>query len=220
MIDGPPGITVISGSLPAMSTARLSASSTLLAGVMCMHHSLQGRLGSGIDIAASFFGGLLRFQRDDVPSWTNPHHWSLPETLHRTFIWTGHGAATTDHLRRFQLWLEAGEGSEPLEHLSQCSRTLFETRALVADLTEYVSSLRSLDAAAHLGIYDSTHDALHRLAMATGVVYKPCGAGGGDIGAAFSEDPEALRRFSSRAADAGFTPLDLEIAPHGIETTR
>ena len=185
-----------------------------------IHHSLQGRLGSGIDVAAAFFGGLLRFQRDDAPTPADPHRTRLPETLQMAFVWTGHSSATADHLRRFEHWLQEADDSEPVEALARSSSDLFEAEDLMTGLREYVSNLKALDAAAGLGIYHPSHATLDRVAIECGVVYKPCGAGGGDVGAAFSEDPETLRVFAGRAADNGFTPIALEIAPNGIEIAR
>ena len=185
-----------------------------------IHHSLQGRLGSGIDVAAAFFGGLLRFQRDAAPSPGNPHRARLPENLHMAFIWTGHSSATTDHVRRFEQWLQDVDNSEPVESLARSSSDLFETEDLMTGLRDYVSNLKALDAAAELGIYHPSHATLDRVAIECGVVYKPCGAGGGDVGAAFSEDPVTLRTFTDRAARNGFTPIALEIASNGVEISR
>jgi phosphomevalonate kinase len=56
--------------------------------------------------------------------------------------------------------------------------------------------------------------------MQHGVVYKPCGAGGGDIGAAFSTDPAALDRFTRTAHIQGYAPIMLETALHGIHVGR
>ena len=185
-----------------------------------IHHNLQGKLGSGIDVAAAYFGGLLKFRRDDAPTPADPHHWMLPDSVHTAFLWTGHGAATPGHLRRFESWLRSAADTQPIEALRQISEALFETAKLLDGLAEYRNRLLALDAAAGLGIYDASHQALDRLASDNGLVYKPCGAGGGDIGAAFSEDPEALDAFAERAKQRGFTPLALESASHGIEITR
>jgi len=185
-----------------------------------IHHNLQGRLGSGIDVAAAFFGGLLKFRRDDAPSAADPHHWNLPENLRMAFIWTGHGSATPGHVRRFEDWLRTGSNTGPIDALIRASESLFETPDPMAALATYAEQSKALDVAAGIGIYDSSHQTLDRLAIDCGVVYKPCGAGGGDMGAAFSDDDEALVAFAEQAAEKGFTPLALETASNGIEITR
>jgi phosphomevalonate kinase len=50
----------------------------------------------------------------------------------------------------------------------------------------------------------------------TGVVYKPCGAGGGDIGIAVDTDADGLDAFTALAIDAGFVPLDLQMDNSGV----
>jgi len=213
------------GSSAAVSTAAYGAFCNLLGQrpdyrkALHIHHTLQGRLGSGIDVAAAFFGGMLQFRRDAAPTAGDPHHWRLPDRIHTAFVWTGHGAATPGHVRRFESWLRSGASKEPIEALGRISEALFETEALLEGLAEYRERLRALDAAAALGIFDTSHDTLDRLALDNGVVYKPCGAGGGDIGAAFSEDPHSLELFAEQAKQLGFTPLALESASHGIEIT-
>ncbi len=47
-------------------------------------------------------------------------------------------------------------------------------------------------------------------------MYKPCGAGGGDLGMAFAIDPDALDSFERAAVAAGFNRLPLELDEHGI----
>jgi phosphomevalonate kinase len=214
------------GSSAALTTAVYGAFCALLRQqpdyrtALHIHHNLQGKLGSGIDVAAAFFGGLLKFRRDETPTPAAPHHWPLPDHVHTTFVWTGHGAATPGHLRRFETWLRGPGSNEPIEALARISESLFATATLLDGLAEYRERLRALDAAARLGIYDASHNTLDRLAIDVGVVYKPCGAGGGDIGAAFSDDPQALHSFAEQATQQGFKPLALESASHGIEITR
>jgi phosphomevalonate kinase len=57
---------------------------------------------------------------------------------------------------------------------------------------------------------------LVKLADSQGITYKPCGAGGGDIGIALSTDTDALEKFRSAVSDNDFLLLDLEMAEHGI----
>jgi len=133
-------------------------------------------------------------------------------------VWTGSAASTGAHLGRLQCWLDGGGGGE-LEELAASSAGLFDLPDPVAALGAYVERLDALDQAAQLGIFTPAHRRLQRLAITAGVVYKPCGAGGGDIGAAFAADAAALEHFVDLARQDGFLPLALETASHGLEVT-
>ncbi|EIL96926.1 hypothetical protein UUA_16568, partial [Rhodanobacter thiooxydans LCS2] len=50
-----------------------------------------------------------------------------------------------------------------------------------------------------------------------GVVYKTCGAGGGDIGIALATDTARLQAFRQAASAAGFPVLDLHPAAAGVQ---
>lgn len=205
------------GSSAAICVAAYSAIATL-SGVepsypdaLACHRNLQGSGGSGIDVASAYFGGLQRFQDGSITPQT------LSDGLLMRFIWTGKPAITTDHLSRFQAWA-AQRDTSALATLSAASEALFE-QTTIAALQHYVDCLQALDNAAKLGIYDSSHTYLDTLANGHQVVYKPCGAGGGDIGVAFSDDAERLRAFTT-AAEQRFEMLPLEIAEYGIRATR
>ena len=62
---------------------------------------------------------------------------------------------------------------------------------------------------------------LGTIAHQNGLAYKPCGAGGGDIGVAFGDDTnkENKQRFVDQATSAGFVCLNLETAEHGVKVT-
>ena len=83
-------------------------------------------------------------------------------------------------------------------------------------LADYCETLRALDKSAILNIFTQEHARLGKLAAASGVLYKPCGAGGGDIGIAFSESQHDLAVFRQQAEVNGFLPLDLEMATNGV----
>lgn len=211
------------GSSAALSLAVYGAACRLLArrpdpaAAFEIHRRMQGGRGSGIDVAAAWHGGTLRFRLGTAPQ-PEVDSWSLPAGLEIRFVWSGTAASTGAHLDRLQRWLETGNGRE-LDDLVGMSTALFDAADVPGTLARYVDTLRALDRAAGLGIFTPAHDHLQQLAIAAGVVYKPCGAGGGDIGAAFSEDADAADRFVARARQAGYLPLDLETASHGIEVT-
>ena len=70
-----------------------------------------------------------------------------------------------------------------------------------------------------LKIFTTPHQRLDRIASELGLVYKPCGAGGGDIGIAFGFEPEALNRFCQRVTTLKFINLDMEMALNGVKAT-
>lgn len=183
-----------------------------------VHRRLQGGAGSGIDVAAAWHGGLQRFRRGAAPQPPEVEAWQMPGHVNMVFVWSGRAARTTDHLERLRCWLGRGYGEE-LGALAAQANALFEAADPLPALRDYVALLASLDKAAQLGIYGPGHQRLARLAFDAGVVYKPCGAGGGDIGAAFTADPDAATRFHRAAAGEGFLPLALETASHGLEVT-
>lgn len=184
---------------------------------VAIHRSIQSSHGSGVDIAAAWYGGLIRFERDtgDAAALPSVAPAAALDGITIQYFWAGHAASTTTHLERFSQWRAQGDTSA-LSALVDASRALFSESNILQTLEHYVACLRALDTSAQLGIYDATHSKMHALAQSCGVIYKPCGAGGGDIGAAFSDDSERLERFSLRANDINVMPLPLETASHGI----
>lgn len=176
------------------------------------HRVLQGKAGSGLDIAAACRGGLIRFERGHSQSV------SWPQGMHYAFVWSGHSSVTTDHLARFARWRENTD-TAALTDLCSASAALFEKPDLEA-LAHYTECLKKLDEAANLGIYSPAHQRLAKLAKRAQVVYKPCGAGGGDIGIAVSTGASPLNSFTAQAANESFLTLDLEIADHGVHRIR
>ena len=83
-------------------------------------------------------------------------------------------------------------------------------------LRAYAAALRAFDDSARLGIYSDAHRRLSDLGNDTGVVYKPCGAGGGDLGMAFTNDANAIESFGRAAQAIGFKRLPVELDEHGI----
>lgn len=171
------------------------------------HRQHQGNRGSGIDVAASFFGGSLRLQ-DARPE-------PCPDALvHRCFIWVGEAAQTATKLDGFRAYLRRGERTA-LAALAQCSEQLCD-RPSLPRLAAYAQALKGLDEAARLGIYSTPHLALEQLADSQGLIYKPCGAGGGDLGMAVAASARRLAPFKAAAKAAGFAILNLRMAERGI----
>jgi phosphomevalonate kinase len=82
----------------------------------------------------------------------------------------------------------------------------------------YIHALRKMDEAATIGIYSIEHQYVATAAQRHGVLYKPCGAGGGDLGVALSDDPSKLRLLTEALErdHNNFAIIELEIATHGL----
>ena len=52
------------------------------------------------------------------------------------------------------------------------------------------------------------------------VVYKPCGAGGGDIGIALANDERELAAFIELAVTKAFQHLQMTMDPRGVRRVR
>ncbi len=67
-----------------------------------LHRGVQGGTGSGIDVAASLLGGVVRFQLAGDGSVAEAAPLVLPENLRMVFVWTGRAASTGDFLGRLR----------------------------------------------------------------------------------------------------------------------
>ena len=189
-----------------------------LAEYLDLHASFQGG-GSGLDVAAAFAGGVIRYQaRRSAPA-------PLPSPLARQAVFCGASTVTAERLAAFEAW-RAGGSPPALRHLVDAAR---EAAARTDDATRfeaafggYADALARFDQATQLGIFGPCHMALRALAAEAGVAYKPCGAGGGDIGLALCADPRRIADFHRRvraAARTGrnrMTPIDLPFADDGV----
>jgi phosphomevalonate kinase len=89
--------------------------------------------------------------------------------------------------------------------------------AVLAALRRYVGALQDFSIDHELGIFEAGHQELvARADSYSHTVYKPCGAGGGDIGIVLAESQQDVEQFVLEAAGAGFLPLDVEFDPDGV----
>lgn len=202
-----------------------SARAVSLDQLLDLHRSFQGGRGSGIDLAASFTGGVVEYRLMDHGRTPSAHPLELPEALHLVFLWTGRSASTADFLARLDSGMQSDGGAiaDALSELGRVSQAGIahlragEVGRLLDDVSEFGGAMDQLGHAAGIPILSEEHMRLRQLARDCGLSYKPSGAGGGDVGIGFTDDPEAATVFAERAGDAGFPPLGLEIDPRGVQ---
>jgi len=177
------------------------------------HRLFQGGSGSGVDIACSIAGGIVDYRMAGRQS--TPVEW--PAGLYFSVLWSGVSADTGSRIVRFA----DQPGSSSRSGLSKASASVaaaFErgqAAEVLAGLGAYTEALLRFDAAHRFGIFDAGHEMLAERAVEAGVVYKPCGAGGGDIGVALATSKASLASFEIIAARSGFLRLALSIDPGG-----
>lgn len=189
-----------------------------------LHRGMQGGLGSGIDVAASVLGGVIRFRLDEASSVAAAQPVALPADLQVLFFWTGRSASTSGFLER----LGARRAAHPLSvdrvisrlgELSKAGIDALEagdSSAFLDAVDGFWDALEALGREIEMPILSQEHRRLRRLAVESGVRYKPSGAGGGDLGIAFAIDSDRLQEMAVRAEAQGFTALDLETDPSGF----
>lgn len=187
------------------------------------HRRFQDGRGSGLDIAASLYGGVIGYcvNNENKPQ---IEQLELPPELQLLFVWSGRSASTTRFLdgvedsraRNPQLIkaLLADMGNISLGGLQALKSG--DTDGFLRTVAEYGQALKRFGDACEIPIYSPEHEHIASLAESTGVAYKPCGAGGGDMGVAFSTDDDALSRLKKRLQDSGFQSLALKVDGRGV----
>lgn len=200
----------------ASAAAALGGATLTLTALIAIHQALQGG-GSGLDVAAAVTGGVIRFQQGRVaPA-------RLPAGLRLGFVFTGTGTRTADLVARFDAW-RTGAQPRALDRLLDaaqevigCSEDCTVTaETFVAAMGDYAAVLQRLDRAAGIGIYGEGHRLAQALAAKCRVVYKPSGAGGGDMGLALATEAERLAAFREAAIGAELTVVDLAPDADGV----
>jgi phosphomevalonate kinase len=182
------------------------------------HRRAQNGTGSGGDVAASVYGGLIRYTQGADPV---PLRW--PDGLSIMAVVTGEGSLTTRLVGRVAEY--AAEDPESyradIDRLSNLAAraedALGDPSSFLRLATDYFTALALLDAHARAGIVSERHHELHALAKREGGAFKTSGAGGGDVGLAFSYSGEPTERLAGALAEAGAVVVPLGFFAPGIQ---
>ena len=209
------------------------------------HYFGQGKIGSGFDVAASTFGGVLVYKRFDPEwlhnkilvnsvleivnmSWPLLHYkgLELPTDLHMMVGFTGTSASTKKLVSQMKIF----KAEDPDSYFMIISRISDVTDQLIEAIRkrENVTILKLLDqnrilleelslaCSCHLEITE--HQIMSHTASKYGAVAKFSGAGGGDcsIGISFSESTANL--IVKEWEKNGIMPIDITFSSEGVRT--
>jgi phosphomevalonate kinase len=163
-------------------------SAELLQEVVAAHRRAQGG-GSGVDVAASVFGGTLVFDLDHERR-PSVRLRELPSGLRLIAAWSGTSQSTPMVLRALDAW----RARDPAGHAAHLATLTTLARAGVEALARgardfasaahaYAEAVDALGQASGVELVSPTHRRLGAIVAAAGGVYKPSGAGG-DLGLA------------------------------------
>jgi len=183
------------------------------------HALFQEGHGSGADVAAAVYGGVIEFRRTGGRLAVTPR--ALPPGLELLVGWTGEPARTDPLVKHFS---SAAATREPaalralIEAAEEAARALAagDAAALCASVTASAEQLARLGYELGMPIVTPALMRLIDAAGAAGAVAKPSGAGGGDCGVAFCTSAAQADAVRAAWRAVGIVPLPLAIAPTGV----
>ena len=205
-----------SAALTVALTAALAPSGKLLDSALRVHRRLQSGVGSGVDVATSLSGGLLEYRMQGATC----SSLSWPEGLFYRLVWSGVPASTASKLQRLQERGHRQSQDALLRSAASMASAWRSATTVLKQLPDYIETLREFSDDYDLGIFAAGHDKLVAEALAAGLVYKPCGAGGGDVGILMGTNNEQLDEFLKHPTESGRHVLECEIDMQGVERKR
>lgn len=202
-----------SAALIVALVAALGRSCGVLTHASSAHRLFQHGVGSGADIATSVRGGLLEYRMIEAP--ITSLRW--PDGLAYRLVWTGVPASTRNRLDRLRSTGQRTSRQQLITAAEIMARAWRSTSAVLSEYPAYIEALRKFSVDHDLGIFDAGHEQLATAAAAVGLVYKPCGAGGGDVGILLGGSGEQLDDFMSGQVDSDCRVLDCQLESNGVE---
>lgn len=179
------------------------------------HAAAQGG-GSGVDVAASTYGGVLEYRMADA----EPRSRVWPAALALDVFFAGQSARTSSLLARVRE-LSAHDPAAHAQALNelhaasvQAARELDDAAAFVQAAQRFSRALAALGAAARAPIVTPAFAALADRAEADGAAFFGAGAGGGDVAVRIGTEPMP-EAFLQCAVALGLTHLQLAIDTRG-----
>jgi phosphomevalonate kinase len=203
-----------SASLAVALSAALENSVDVFASALEAHARFQGGAGSGVDVAAAVHGGLFAYEK--ATRCVTPVSW--PAGLHYRVVWTGIPANTQAQIGKLaEQATKASRSALLLAAPAMCAAWQSgDADAVLSGYVPYIGVLRQFSIDHDLGIFEAGHDELTDAAMTDGLIYKPAGAGGGDVGMLFGKSDVELDAFLERRAHLVHGVLDCGLDRAGV----
>jgi len=224
-VDVEQGLKIGVGSSAALTTAlaaalcevaETDADATRVA--FAAHRKFQGGLGSGVGVATSSAGGLIEYRMGGG----SIVQLDWPDGLAYALFWSGVAVGTGAKIERL-----ASQVPKPSRAaLVYAARRMAaawssgSTAKIMDEYRDYTEVLREFSIDHGLGIFDAGHAEMAELADTAGLVYKPCGAGGGDVGIVFADNEESIASLVDQQLPQQFQMINARLDPLGVQVER
>lgn len=208
------------------------------------HYFGQGKLGSGFDIAASTFGGVLVYKRFD-PEWLQQEletksllevinqkwpileHWNLklPENLELMIGFTGTSASTRKLVKQMKIFKQEDPVSfrRIIDDIKKVTQNLIKAiqdenkTEIMKLINENRLLLEELSIACSCHLEIEEHRIMSKIAGKYGDVAKFSGAGGGDCSIGVCFHNEIKNTVVNEWKQRKIMPIDITISEEGVK---
>jgi len=181
------------------------------------HFEAQGKIGSGIDIAASTNKGLGIFQKS--ANNYSYKHIQLPNDLYIIPVWTGASTSTSEFVSKTNKFKKNDSTgfnliiNEMKKNAEQgCAYIINNNSANFLDTVhKYYELMKKLGNNAEIPIISAVHEDIFKMINKCGGFYKPSGAGGSDIGIAITNKQQVQKNIIGELNKSPYKYIKLDI---------
>jgi mevalonate kinase len=190
---------------------------------MDSHNNAQGVKGSGADIVTSIYGGTLKYQIKDKE--IKFKQIEFPKDLFYSCVWSGVPSSTKGFVEKFNKYKKehSSDFKNAIEEMISIANTgieYFENDNISEFLRyydQYFKELLKMNGQMNIPVISDAHSSIYKIARNSGAYYKSSGAGGGDLGIVFSDDPSIIKIVNNNLKENGFDILDLKFSSEGVK---
>ncbi len=202
-----------------------SAREKIFRAALAGHHAVAPH-GSGADVAASSFGGMLRYRRqgDDVQIAAR----AMPRSVRALLVWTGSPVRTSELVDRVRALAarDARAHASAIDAIADAAVALDraidadDAAAILAATRAHHDAMGALGEKADAPIVTPALARLAELARDFGAASKPSGAGGGDVAILFAPPDLDIAALGAALAESELRLLSFALGAEGARLER
>jgi len=190
---------------------------------LAAHQEAQGKIGSGIDVAASIFGGILTYSKAEPEPEIKDI--GICEDLAIIPVWSGSAASTLNLVTKVLQFKKAfpAQYRSIIKDMSEISTEAIKAwsdgnaSTLLSHINRFATLLEDLGEYSQAPIISVAHKKIGSVVRKYNGVYKPSGAGQGDLGLAFWKRSDIDNEIDALLKAAGLQTMAFQFGVKGIE---